>query len=202
MNPQPAWIHPTAIVDDGAVLEAGVKVWHFVHVGQGARVGAGTVLGQGVYVAPEVRIGRACKIQNQVSVYSGVTLEDEVFVGPSAVFTNVLNPRAQVSRRHAFVPTLVGRRATIGANATVVCGVTLGCGAFVAAGAVVTRDVAPRVQVQGCPARPVGFRCDCGEALPTMPADAQTPLCCGACGMCYTGRDDGGLNALAEVAQP
>jgi UDP-2-acetamido-3-amino-2,3-dideoxy-glucuronate N-acetyltransferase len=194
-----AWIHPTAIVDAGAVLGAGVKVWHFVHICEGAHIGDGSVLGQGVFVAPGVRIGAGCKIQNNVSVYAGVTLEDEVFVGPSAVFTNVLNPRAHVSRKHAFASTRVGRRATIGANATVVCGTTLGEGAFVAAGAVVTIDVPPRVQVQGCPARPVGFRCDCGEGLPTTPADEEKPLCCMACGTCYTGRDDGGLDTFVEA---
>jgi UDP-2-acetamido-3-amino-2,3-dideoxy-glucuronate N-acetyltransferase len=193
---QAAWVHPTAVVDEGARLGAGTRVWHFVHVSAGAEVGPGCVLGQNVFVAPGVRIGAGCKLQNNVSVYAGVTLGDEVFVGPSAVFTNVLEPRAHVSRRHAFVPTRVERRATIGANATVVCGVTLGEGAFVAAGAVVTHDVPPRVQVQGVPARPAGWRCDCGEALEGTGGEAADPLRCGACGAAWTRRTDGGLDPV------
>ncbi len=149
----PAWAHPTAIVDDGAVLEEGVKVWAFCHVSRGARVGAGTSLGEGVYVGDDVQIGRGVKVQNRVSIYTGVTLEDDVFVGPAAVFTNVSNPRAAVSRRHLYEPTLARRGATIGAGAVVVCGVTLGRHAFVAAGAVVTRDVDDYALVMGVPAR-------------------------------------------------
>lgn len=151
-----ASVHPTAIVDEGATIGAGARLWHWVHVCPGAVVGEGSVLGQGVYVGPGVRIGKGCKVQNHVSVYAGVVLEDEVFVGPSAVFTNVYNPRAHVSRRDAFLPTRIGRRATIGANATVVCGVTIGERAFVAAGAVVTRDVPPGALVRGAPARVSG----------------------------------------------
>jgi UDP-2-acetamido-3-amino-2,3-dideoxy-glucuronate N-acetyltransferase len=184
----PAFVHPTAVIDAGAVLEPGVKVWHHVHVSAGARVGEGTVLGQGVYVGPGVRIGRGCKVQNHVSVYEGVTLEEEVFVGPSAVFTNVLRPRAHVNRKEEFLPTLVRRRATIGANATVLCGRTLGEGAFVGAGAVVTHDVPPRVLVVGAPARAVGFACDCGETLPS-----GGPLACRRCGAAYAKADGGGL---------
>lgn len=187
-----ARVHPTAVVDEGASLGPGVRVWHFAHVCEGARVGADSVLGQGVYVGPGVEIGRGCKIQNHVSVYAGVTLRDEVFVGPSAVFTNVRNPRAHVSRKHEFAPTLVERRATIGANSTIVCGVTIGESAFVAAGATVTRDVAPRVQVQGSPARPAGFRCDCGEGL--SPSDVGEETACRACGAQYAQRADGGLD--------
>ncbi len=184
-----ARVHPSAVVDEGAHLGEGARVWHFVHVCSGARVGDGTSLGQNVFVAPNVEIGAGCKLQNNVSVYEGVTLEDEVFVGPSAVFTNVRTPRAHVSRRGAehYVPTHVHRRATIGANATIVCGVTLGEAAFVAAGAVVTQDVPPRVLVQGCPARPAGFACDCGEVLPDS-------LACARCGATYVRRDDGGLD--------
>lgn len=182
------FVHETAVVDDGATLGAGAKVWHFVHVSSGADVGPRSVLGQGVYVGPGVRIGAGCKIQNHVSVYEGVTLADDVFVGPSAVFTNVRTPRAHVSRKHAFSETHVGRGATIGANATVVCGVTIGAGAFIAAGAVVTDDVPPRALVQGVPARAVGHMCDCGERLPDL------ALTCSDCGAAYTRRDDGGLD--------
>jgi UDP-2-acetamido-3-amino-2,3-dideoxy-glucuronate N-acetyltransferase len=195
-TPPPAFIHPTAIVDEGAVVEPGAKVWHFVHVCKGARVGAGCSLGQNVYVGPGVSIGRGCKIQNNVSVYEGVTLEDEVFVGPSAVFTNVRTPRAHVNRRHEFAPTLVRRRATIGANATIVCGVTLAEGAFVAAGSVVTRDVPPYVLVQGVPARPAGHACACGEMLRgTRSAGAQ--VACSACGSVWAVRSNGGLAPAA-----
>jgi UDP-2-acetamido-3-amino-2,3-dideoxy-glucuronate N-acetyltransferase len=183
----PAFVHPTAVVDEGATLGPGVKVWHHAHVCAGAVVGAGTVLGQGTYVGPGVRVGAGCKVQNHVSVYEGVTLEDEVFVGPNAVFTNVLNPRAHVNRRAEFLPTLVRRRATIGANATILCGTTLGEGAFVAAGAVVTRDVAPRALVKGCPARPSGHACDCGEVLP------RGALACARCGAAYADDGAGGL---------
>jgi UDP-2-acetamido-3-amino-2,3-dideoxy-glucuronate N-acetyltransferase len=182
-------------VDPGAVLGAGVKVWHFSHVCPGARVGAGTVLGQGVYVGPGVAIGRGCRVQNNVSVYDGVTLEDEVFVGPSAVFTNVLNPRAHVNRKAEFGPTLVRRRATIGANATVVCGTTLGEAAFVAAGAVVTRDVPPHALVKGCPARASGFACDCGEILP------KAALTCVRCGSEYSPDGGGGLRRREAAAR-
>lgn len=185
-----ARVHPSAIVDEGAVLGAGVRVWHFVHVCAGAQVGADVVLGQGVYVGPGVRIGQGTRIQNNVSVYEGVELGDEVFVGPSVVFTNVRHPRAHVSRRHAFEITRVERRATIGANATVICGVTLGEGCFVAAGAVVTRDVPPRTLVMGAPARPAGHACDCGERLGLAASDVS----CTACGARYRERPDGGLD--------
>ena len=187
-SPAP-YVHPSAVVDDGADLAPGVKVWHFAHVCSGARIGPDTVLGQGAYVGPGVAIGRGCKIQNHVSVYEGVVLADEVFVGPSAVFTNVRHPRAHVGRRDAFEPTRVGRRATIGANATVVCGVAVGERAFVAAGAVVTHDVAPGQLVLGSPARPVGWACDCGERL----ADEGGSLRCGRCGRSWREAAHGGV---------
>jgi len=200
-----AQIHPSAIIDAGAVLGPDVRVWHWVHVSAGAHVGAGSVLGQNVFVAPGVEIGAGCRIQNNVSVYAGVTLADEVFVGPSAVFTNVVNPRAHVSRKDEFAPTHVGRRATLGANCTVVCGVTIGAGALIGAGAVVTADVAPHVQVVGNPARASGWRCDCGAALPATSAEAPTEaaevVSCPACGLGYVARTDGGLD-LADGAAP
>lgn len=183
------YVHPTAVVDDGAVLGPGVQVWHFAHVSEGARVGSGSVLGQGTYVGPGVEIGRGCKIQNHVSVYEGVVLADEVFVGPSAVFTNVRHPRAHVSRRGEFHPTRVGHRATIGANATIVCGVDVGERAFVAAGAVVTRDVAPGRLVVGNPARPAGWACACGERL----AGEGTVKRCDRCGASWREAAHGGV---------
>ena len=184
-----ARVHPSAVVDEGAWLGPGVKVWHFAHVSAGARVGADTVLGQGTYVGPGVEIGRGCKIQNHVSLYEGVVLADEVFAGPSAVFTNVRHPRAHVSRRGEFHPTKIGRRATIGANATIVCGVEVGARAFVAAGAVVTRDVAPGRLVLGNPARPVGWACGCGERL----ADEGTIKRCERCGSSWREAAHGGV---------
>jgi UDP-2-acetamido-3-amino-2,3-dideoxy-glucuronate N-acetyltransferase len=158
-----AWSHPTAAIDRGARLGAGTKVWHFCHVMGGARIGDRCVLGQNVFVAASARIGNGCRIQNNVSLYDGVVLEDHVFVGPSAVFTNVRNPRADVDRRAAIEPTHVGRGVTIGANATIVCGVRIGDHAFVGAGAVVTRDVPSHAIVTGVPARRTGWICRCGD---------------------------------------
>jgi len=158
-------IHPSAIVDAGAVIGEGSRVWHFAHVCGGARIGEGCSLGQGVFVGNEVRIGRNVKIQNNVSVYDAVTLEDDVFCGPSVVFTNVHNPRSAVVRKNEYRPTLVKRGATLGANCTVVCGVTIGRHAFVGAGAVVSRDVPDFALVLGVPARQVGWMSRFGERL-------------------------------------
>jgi UDP-2-acetamido-3-amino-2,3-dideoxy-glucuronate N-acetyltransferase len=172
--------HESAIVDDGAAIGDGTRIWHFSHVCAGARIGAGCTLGQNVYVAPTAVIGDRVKIQNNVSIYDGVTLGHDVFVGPSAVFTNVKNPRSEVSRKDAYVGTQVGTGATIGANATIVCGVTLGRYAFVGAGAVVTRDVKAYALVTGVPATQVGWACRCGERLPKPPSS------CAACGREYS----------------
>lgn len=160
-----AYVHPSAIVDDGVELGEGAKIWHFVHVSKGASIGAGSVLGQNVFVGNGVRIGAGVKIQNNVSVYAGVEVEDDVFLGPSCVFTNVNNPRAFVERKDEFRRTKVGRGASIGANATVVCGHDVGAYAFVGAGAVVTKDVPPHALVVGTPARRIGWVCRCGEKL-------------------------------------
>lgn len=169
--------HPSAVVDDGASIGDETRIWHFVHVCSGARIGARCVLGQNVYVGPGVEIGDGVRIQNNVSVYEGVIVEDDVFLGPSAVFTNVINPRAHVQRKDQFRPTRVRRGATIGANATIICGVQLGEYAFVGAGAVVTRDVPDYALVMGNPARHAGWVCACGERLPD---DAEPSCTCGA----------------------
>jgi len=166
---KPFWRHPTAIIDRGARVGAGTKVWHFCHVMAGARVGSRCVLGQNVFVAASAVIGDGCRIQNNVSVYDGVTLADDVFVGPSAVFTNVRNPRAPVDRKAAIERTSIGRGATIGANATIVCGARIGAYAFVAAGAIVTRDVAPYAVVAGVPARRMRWICQCGARIGRRP---------------------------------
>lgn len=177
-------IHPSAIVDDGAQLGDGTRVWHFVHVSAGARIGTHCSLGQGVYVGNDVVIGDHVKIQNNVSVYDAVTLEDEVFCGPSMVFTNVHNPRAAVPRKHEYRRTLVKRGATLGANCTIVCGTTVGEHAFVGAGAVVSRDVPAFALVVGVPARRIGWMSRHGERL-ALPASGQGQASCPATGEVY-----------------
>jgi UDP-2-acetamido-3-amino-2,3-dideoxy-glucuronate N-acetyltransferase len=161
----PPKIHPTAIVDDGAVIGDDTRVWHWVHVSGGARIGERCSLGQNVYVGNRVVIGNNVKIQNNVSVYDNVTLEDDVFCGPSMVFTNVYNPRSAVSRKDEYRDTLVKRGATLGANCTVVCGRVIGEHAFVGAGAVVNRDVPDFALMVGVPARQVGWMSRYGERL-------------------------------------
>ena len=180
-------IHPSAVVDRGAAVGKGTRIWHFAHVMPGAVIGRDCVIGQGVFIAATARIGDRVKIQNHVSVYDAVTLEDDVFCGPSAVFTNVSRPRSPFPRKDRYEPTRVGRGATIGANATVVCGHTVGAWAFVGAGAVVTADVPPHALVVGVPARRIGWACVCGERLPNTS--------CKACGRRY--RRGGGALELA-----
>src|SRR5213594_3432508 len=166
------YVHPSAYVDEPCSIGAGTKIWHFCHVMAGARIGERCILGQNVHVAPEVVIGNNVKLQNNVSVYTGVELEDDVFCGPSCVFTNVVNPRSFISRKREFRPTRVKRGGSIGANATIVCGVTLGEYAFIGAGAVVTSDVPPFGLMLGVPARRVGWMCQCGERLPLTAGQA------------------------------
>lgn len=180
------WAHETAIVDDGATVGPGTRIWHFTHVMPGARIGRDCVLGQNCFVARNVTIGDGVKIQNNVSIYEGVTLEDGVFCGPSVVFTNVVNPRSHVSRKDEYRATLVRRGATIGANATVVCGHTIGEFAFVGAGAVVTRDVPDHALMLGVPARSSGWVCRCGVRLPSQ----GIRLACEACGDRYEVKDE------------
>ena len=158
-------VHASAIVDDGAVLGEDCRVWHFVHISAGARIGARCSFGQGVYVGNDVRIGANVKVQNNVSVYDAVTIEDDVFCGPSMVFTNVYNPRSAVARKDEYRRTLVKRGATLGANCTIVCGTTIGRHAFVGAGAVVNRDVPDFALMVGVPARQIGWMSRFGERL-------------------------------------
>jgi len=158
--------HPSAIVDEGAQIGENSRVWHFVHVCAGARVGRGVSLGQNVFVGNKVIIGDHCKVQNNVSVYDNVTLEEGVFCGPSMVFTNVHNPRALVERKSEYRDTLVKKGATLGANCTIVCGVTIGQYAFVGAGAVVNKDVKPYALVVGVPGRQIGWMSQFGEQIP------------------------------------
>ena len=181
-------IHPSAIVDAGATIGAGSRVWHWVHVSAGARIGARCALGQGVFVGNDVVIGDNVRIQNNVSVYDAVTLEDDVFCGPSIVFTNVYNPRSAVPRKDAYRRTLVKRGATLGANCTIVCGTTIGAYAFVGAGAVVQRDVPDFALVVGVPARHIGWMSRHGERL-ALPLSGDADAACPATGDRYRLRD-------------
>jgi UDP-2-acetamido-3-amino-2,3-dideoxy-glucuronate N-acetyltransferase len=183
------FVHESSYVDEGACVGEGTKIWHFSHVMGGARIGRGCNLGQNVLVAPGVVIGNNVKIQNNVSVYEGVILEDDVFCGPSMVFTNVINPRSHVIRKDEYRETVVGRGATLGANSTVMCGNRIGEYAFVAAGAVVTRSVQPYALVAGVPARRIGWMCACGIRLAFEPVAAGHATC-DACGATYVGAGD------------
>jgi UDP-2-acetamido-3-amino-2,3-dideoxy-glucuronate N-acetyltransferase len=170
-------VHPSAIVDEGAQIGEGSRVWHFVHVCGGAKIGKGVSLGQNVFVGNKVTIGDKCRIQNNVSVYDNVTLEEGVFCGPSMVFTNVYNPRSLIERKNDYRNTLVKKGATLGANCTVVCGVTIGEYAFVGAGAVVNKDVKPYALMVGVPARQIGWMSEYGEQIP-QPVEGQGEFTC------------------------
>jgi len=180
------FIHDSSHVDDSVEIGEGTKIWHFSHILSGARIGKSCIIGQNVCIERGVAIGDHCKVQNNVSVYSGVILEDEVFCGPSCVFTNVYNPRAFVERKHEFRRTLVKRGATIGANATVICGATIGRYALIGAGAVVTQDVPDYAMVAGVPARQIGWTCKCGTTLKgghgkRPAAKGETAMVCPSC---------------------
>jgi len=183
--------HPSAVVDDGAVVGDGTKIWHFSHVAGGARIGRNCSLGQNVYVAPTVVIGEGVKIQNNVSIYDGVTIDAHAFIGPSVVFTNVVNPRSEINRRNEYLPTRVGRGATIGANATIVCGHDIGPYVFIGAGCVVTANIPAYALVFGVPGRQHGWMCRCGERL-TVENGAGY---CAVCGRGYRTEGEG----LAEA---
>ncbi|MBN1461774.1 MAG: N-acetyltransferase [Armatimonadetes bacterium] len=185
-------MHPSAVVDEGATIGPGSKVWHFCHVMGGAEIGADVTLGQGCFVANGAIIGDGCRIQNNVSVFEGVVLGEGVFCGPSMVFTNVLTPRAGVNRHDEFARTVVGRGVTLGANCTIVCGNSIGEYATVAAGAVVTRDVPPHRLVAGVPAHPQGWVCRCGEVLGFEPGERFGSIAtCARCRERYSIIQDG-----------
>lgn len=188
--------HHTAEVDDGAVIGQGSRIWHFAHVCAGAKIGEQVSLGQNVYVSHRVEIGDHCKIQNNVSVYDDVTLEAGVFCGPSMVFTNVVNPRAQVDRKASYAKTLIKTGATLGANCTIVCGVTVGEFSFVGAGAVVTSDVKPFALVVGVPAKQIGWMTKHGERV-DLPLAGEGRYECSQTGELYELRDDQLFSVLA-----
>jgi len=177
-------IHPSAIVDAGAQIGAGSRVWHFVHVCAGAQIGQGVSLGQNVFVGNKVVIGDRCKVQNNVSVYDNVTLEEGVFCGPSMVFTNVYNPRSLIERKNEYRNTLVKKGATLGANCTIVCGVTVGEYAFVGAGAVINKDVPAYALMVGVPAKQIGWMSEFGEQL-DLPLTGQGEAICQHTGARY-----------------
>src|SRR6185295_3639801 len=184
------FVHESSYVDEPCEIGEGTKIWHFSHVMADSKIGRGCNIGQNVVVSPKVVIGDNVKIQNNVSVYTGVILEDDVFCGPSMVFTNVINPRSHVSRKDEFRQTLVRRGASLGANSTILCGHTIGRFAFIGAGAVVTRDVPDYALVVGNPARLSGWMCACGVKLA---AGSRPParVACAACGLEYLGHGDG-----------
>jgi len=179
------FVHESSYVDEGCEIGEGTKIWHFCHIMSGARIGPRCNIGQNVVISPDVVIGENVKIQNNVSVYTGVVLEDDVFCGPSMVFTNVVNPRSHIIRRTQYRQTLVRKGATLGANSTVVCGHTIGRYALVAAGTVITKDVPDHALVLGNPGRVGGWVCECGVTI----SKGQTPpqqATCERCGLTYT----------------
>ncbi len=194
--------HETAVIDDGAKIGKGTRIWHFCHVSKGAEIGEGCNIGQNVFVADGVKIGNKVKIQNNVSVYEGVILEDYVFCGPSMVFTNVRTPRCEYPRNTSadYIETRIGRGASIGANATIVCGVKIGKHAFIGAGAVVTHDVPDYAVVYGNPARIESYMCACGD---TIEKCGNPRLDCDRCGTHLDLRDIGGAstNTRSELAR-
>jgi len=192
MSPIDYFVHESSYVDDGVMIGSGTRIWHFCHILSGSRIGRECNIGQNVSIGPDVMIGNHCKIQNNVSVYKGVTLEDDVFCGPSMVFTNVFNPRAHRRRMDEARPTLVKRGATLGANCTIVCGYTIGAYAFVGAGAVVTKDVPDYALVAGNPARQMGWVCQCGEKITSQ-------LKCLYCNRQYQSDGKTGLKPLENI---
>lgn len=177
-------IHPTAIIDKGAQIGSGSRIWHWVHICGGAKIGRGVSLGQNVFVGNKVSIGDKCKIQNNVSVYDNVLLEEGVFCGPSMVFTNVYNPRSLIERKNEYRDTIVKKGVTLGANCTIVCGVVIGKYAFIGAGAVITKDVKPYALMVGVPAKQIGWMSEYGEKL-DLPLEGSAEATCEYTGTMY-----------------
>lgn len=178
---KPYFVHESSYVDEGCEIGEGTKIWHFSHIMKGCKIGKKCNIGQNVVVSPDVTLGDGCKVQNNVSIYTGVVCEDGVFLGPSCVFTNVVNPRAFIERKSEYRKTVLKRGASVGANATIVCGHDIGRYAFVGAGAVVTKDVPDYAMVYGCPAEIKGWVCQCGKQLSFSGGQAV----CSACGKHY-----------------
>jgi UDP-2-acetamido-3-amino-2,3-dideoxy-glucuronate N-acetyltransferase len=197
MNAPVFFAHPTAVIDAGATIGAGTKVWHFAHVSPGARIGEKCIFGQNTFVADGVVIGNNVKAQNNVAIYTGTVIEDDVFLGPSCVLTNVTNPRSQVNRHSLYEKTTIRRGATIGANATIVCGITLGRYCFIAAGAVVTKDVPDYALIQGVPGRRVGWMSRHGHRLQ---GDSSQELRCPESGYRYH-EDTAGILRCLDLAE-
>lgn len=179
------FVHESSYVDEPCSIGPGTKIWHFSHIMKDSQIGARCNIGQNVVISPDVVIGDNVKIQNNVSVYTGVILEDDVFCGPSMVFTNVINPRSHVVRKNEYKRTLVRKGTSLGANCTIVCGIEIGCYAFVGAGSVVTRDVPDYALVYGNPARVRGWMCACGIALNMRQEGKEETAACGNCGALY-----------------
>jgi UDP-2-acetamido-3-amino-2,3-dideoxy-glucuronate N-acetyltransferase len=200
MSQDQFFIHKSSYVDKPCTIGAGTKIWHFSHVMTNCTIGERCNIGQNVVISPEVTIGNNVKIQNNVSVYTGVILEDDVFCGPSMVFTNVINPRSHVVRRSEYKQTLVKRGASMGANSTIVCGITIGCYAFIGAGAVVTRNVPDFALMTGNPARVRGWMCACGIKLRFLSQGEDERSRCESCGALYLKKGDL-VSAVREAAQ-
>ncbi len=183
------FVHESSYVDEPCDIGDGTKIWHFSHIMKNSKIGRGCNIGQNVVISPAVTIGDNVKIQNNVSVYTGVILEDNVFCGPSMVFTNVVNPRSHVSRKDEYRTTLVKKGASIGANATVICGHTIGRYAFIGAGAVVTKDVPDYALMVGNPSRLAGWMCECGIKLKFAKDTPEQACSCNVCGRNYVKRD-------------
>ena len=192
MSKQDVFVHPSSFIDEPCTIGQGTKIWHFCHVMAGAVIGENCSLGQNVFVSAGAVLGNNVKVQNNVSIYDGVILEDDTFCGPSLVFTNVINPRSHVSRKHEYQKTKVKQGATLGANATIVCGNTIGAYAMIGAGSVVTSDVPDFAMMLGVPARLAGYRCRCGEKLGAISPSQGQPICCPSCRTAYL-MEDGGL---------
>jgi UDP-2-acetamido-3-amino-2,3-dideoxy-glucuronate N-acetyltransferase len=193
MSERPYFVHESSYVDEGCRIGAGTKIWHFSHVMAGAVIGERCNIGQNVVIAPNAVLGNNVKVQNNVSIYTGVILDDDVFCGPSMVFTNVVNPRSHVVRKHEYQRTHVGRGASLGANCTVVCGHDIGCFAFIGAGAVVTKSVPDHCLVVGNPGRIAGWMCECGIKLASGPTPPPRATCRG-CGLRFESDADGRLH--------